>query len=679
MRRYAILLAFLCAVAGSSARLGADETDPLAAFVSAYGHYEAGKYDAAEKLFQKTLEEGFPLADYSLYYLASIAFARQDWEKSRRIGARLRTDYPQSLWCDAVELQQAKADLGEQKFTQAIAELRALRAKKSVRGAIAEEALYLQAQAAQGDPKQAHALYQQLREQFPQSKWTSAARREQASLREKHPDLFPFHTIASLSGEADQLVRERAYAEAETLYRKLLNNTDEAGLRLRLLGKLSDMYLKLRRRSEAMPLLERIAREYPETHEAPKALYQIGQILWNRHENLQALEYFNRVMEKYPGSTVLDRTLYAAGDIHEWLGKKDQAIAYYGKVRLRFPHSPVKDDATWRLAWVYYRGGEYLEAYRTFKVLAEETRSSALKTGAFYWQGRAAEKAGDKELAMRIYGEVYDISQENYYQTLAAGALARLGTPVNDGFAVPRPTGRNIPPPTQGTATFHLSRARTLGALGLHPLAVAELNAVERLTDMSSEMRLFLSHEFFKNKAYRQSLAMANRLPADEEERDFYRFPLAHWDMIRRKAQEKGIDPYLILALIRQESLFDARARSPAYALGLMQLLPSTAARMAKRIGEPAPSIEKLYDPEVNLTLGMQYLKELLQRYSDDWFKAVAAYNAGEGAVDRWEREIAASDTEEFVERIPYVETRGYVKLVMRNHRIYKKLYDSSQ
>jgi soluble lytic murein transglycosylase len=86
-----------------------------------------------------------------------------------------------------------------------------------------------------------------------------------------------------------------------------------------------------------------------------------------------------------------------------------------------------------------------------------------------------------------------------------------------------------------------------------------------------------------------------------------------------------------------------------------------------------------LFQPEINLVLGTQYLKDLLQRYSNDWFKAIAAYNAGEAAVDRWEKEIRTDDAEEFVERIPYLETRGYVKLVMRNHRIYKRLYDQQK
>src|SRR5262249_54108383 len=149
--------------------------------------------------------------------------------------------------------------------------------------------------------------------------------------------------------------------------------------------------------------------------------------------------------------------------------------------------------------------------------------------------------------------------------------------------------------------------------------------------------------------------------------------------LIRQKAQDRDLDPYLVLGLIRQESLFDTRARSPATALGLMQLIPPTATRVARQLGLPIPSQDNLLEQEGNVTLGTQCLKDMLQRNSNNWYKAAAAYNAGEAAVDRWEKEIATDDIEEFVERIPYVETRGYVKLVLRNHQIYKRLYDTQK
>jgi soluble lytic murein transglycosylase len=182
--------------------------------------------------------------------------------------------------------------------------------------------------------------------------------------------------------------------------------------------------------------------------------------------------------------------------------------------------------------------------------------------------------------------------------------------------------------------------------------------------------------EYARNRAYSHSVAIANQLPEGYAERDRYRFPLAYWEAVQEKARERGIDPLLVLALIRQESLFDARARSPAAALGLMQLIPSTATRVAKQAGLSLPGHEKLFEPEINLSLGTHYLKSLLDRYANNWHKALAAYNAGESAVDRWEKEIATDDMEEFVERIPYLETRQYVKLVLRNHRAYQRLYE---
>ena len=431
MRTFARLLIALCMIAELPAALHADEMEQLAIFAKAHALYTQGNNNGARDLFRQTLSEKFPLADYSLYYLATIAFAEKAWDECRRMVARLKREFPQSLWVHAAELQQAKADLAEKKFVEAAVVLRSLRSKRAVKSEILEEALFLQARTS-GDTKQAYDLYQQLREQSPNSKWTPAARREQALLRENSRRISPSHTVASLIADADQLIRERAYGEAEIIFKKLLNNAEDADLRLHLLNKLSGLYLTVRRRHDAVPLLEQIARDYPETTDAPKALYQIGQILWNRHDNAAALEVFKQVMARYPASSVVDRAFYAAGDIQEWLGNNDQAVAHYNSVRLEFPGSQVRDDATWRLAWLYYRSGELPEAYRTFKLLAAEAHESALKTAAHYWQGRAAEKAGDSELAKRIYGEVYEAGEESYYQALAANALAKLGAPVRE-------------------------------------------------------------------------------------------------------------------------------------------------------------------------------------------------------------------------------------------------------
>ena len=650
-------------------------------FAKAHALYSSGSLDQAKELFQQALEPDFSLVDYSLYYLALISFKDGNLDAAKQFLSQLRRGYPQSIWFYPAQLQEAKIVLAEKKYTQANEILRSLRAENGLKPEIIDEAIFLQAQSqeAVADLSHAHGFYSELRTLFPRSRWAAPARAAVRRLREKYPGQFGLSTAQATADEADRLVREGEYGEAEVLYKNLLSNNPEPTFRRRILTKLTDLYLSLRKRNEAIPLLEQIARDYPKSPEAPKALYQIGQVLWNRHDNAQALNYFRQVMERYTTSPYIERSRYAAADIYESFGRKQEAIALYTSIIKNFPNSQAHDDAASRLAWLYYRDSEWAQAYATFGSLAANAKDNTFRTAGLYWQGRSAEKLGEAETAIRIYRQIVDGGEESYYQALALRSLARVGIAVEEPKISAFPPAEEADPPMSAEIVYHLSRARELSAISLHRLAVAEISEVDRLSKKHLHLRPLLMHEYFKNQAYGRSLAIANQLPSSQSERNLYRFPLAYWETIQQKAQERELDPYLILALIRQESLFDPQARSPAAALGLMQLLPSTASRVAKQIGISPPSGEQLFQPEINLVLGTQYLKDLLQRYSNDWFKAIAAYNAGEAAVDRWEKEIRTDDAEEFVERIPYLETRGYVKLVMRNHRIYKRLYDQQK
>ncbi len=675
------LLLLLAAMAGWPYWLFAQSNDSRELFGKAYQLYANGKPAQAKEFFQQSMDATQRLADYSLYYLARIAFDEANWDQSRKYLEQLRQRFPQSVWYHSTALLRAKVDIAENKLASAAETLRQLRADKSVTREIADEAHFLQAQIHEGQDTQgeigrAFAFYRELRNASPNSRWAALARKEQARLRGKFPDQFALNTIASQAEEADRLARERQTNDAEELYKKILHNVTEPAERLRFLTKLASLYLSTGSRNEAIPLLEQIARDYPENGEAPKALYQIGQIYWNRHENGRAFEYFKNLLEKFPASSYIDRAQFASADIHEYFGRKEEAVHFYTNVQKQFPKSQVRDDAAWRLAWLYYRSGELALAQATFRSLAAQSKNGPFATAALYWQGRAAEKLGESEAAKQLYRQIANGGEESYYQALSLRRLEQLGAPL-EVRASTQPVAVSEPdPPMRAELTFHLSRARELAALSLHQLAVIEIDEVNRRAKPPERLRALLMREYFNNQAYGRSLTLAQLLPYSQSDRDLYRYPLAYWEAVQQKTLERGIDPYLVLALIRQESLFNARARSPAAAFGLMQLIVATAARVAKQIGLPAPTQEKLFEPELNLTLGTQYLKDLLERYSNNWFKAIAAYNAGEAAVDRWEREIVTDDIEEFVERIPYFETRGYVKLVLRNHRIYKRLYE---
>jgi len=675
------LLLLLAACAGLPRFLLAQSQDSREEFARAYLLYTNGKPAQAKELFQSSIESGYRLADYSLYYMARLAHDESNWEQSRKHLTELRRGFPHSVWYRPAALLLAKADIAEKKFAPAAHALRQLRSDKSAPREIADEAQFIQAQLheAQSDVGRAYSMYRELRNGSPGSRWAAAARKEQARLRGKFPDQFALTTIEAQAEEADRLARERQSKDAEVLYKKILDNISEPAPRLRYLAKLAELHLSTGSRNEAMPILEQIARDFPDSAEAPKALYQIGQIYWNRHENGRALDYFKTLLEKYPAGDFSDRALFASADIHEYFGRKDEAISFYEKVQKQFSKSQVRDDAAWRLAWLYYRSGELPLAQLAFRSLLAQSRNGPFATAALYWQARIAERLGETEMATQLHRQIVNGGEESYYQVLSLRGLERLGVP-NEVVKTAQPTLVAEPdPPLRAELMFHLSRSRELAAISLHSLAVIELDEVNRQSRPQDRLRPLLMREYFNSQAYGRSLSLAQQLPFSQSERDLYRYPLAYWDLIQQKTQERGLDPHLVLALIRQESLFNARARSPAAALGLMQLIPPTAARVAKQIGLPAPTQEKLFEPELNITLGTQYLKDLMERYSNNWFKAIAAYNAGEAAVDRWEKEILTDDIEEFVERIPYLETRGYVKLVLRNHRIYKRLYEPTQ
>ena len=363
--------------------------------------YSSGSLTQAKELFQQALEPDFSLADYSLYYLALISFKEGNLDAAKQFLSQLRRVYPQSIWFHPAQLQQAKIDLAEKNYIQANETLRSLRTENGVKPEIIDEAIFLQAQTqeALADLSHAYGFYSELRALSPRSRWAAPARAAVRRLREKYPDQFGLNTTQANVEEADRLTREGEYGEAEVLYKKLLSNSSDSTLRRRILPKLTDLYLSLRKRNEAIPLLEQIARDYPKSPEAPKALYQIGQILWNRHDNAQALNYFRQVMDRYPTSPYIERSRYAAADIHESFGRKKEAIALYTGIIKNFPNSQVHDDAASRLAWLYYRDREWAQAYTTFQKLAANGKDNAFRTAGLYWQGRSAEKLGNAETA----------------------------------------------------------------------------------------------------------------------------------------------------------------------------------------------------------------------------------------------------------------------------------------
>jgi soluble lytic murein transglycosylase len=166
--------------------------------------------------------------------------------------------------------------------------------------------------------------------------------------------------------------------------------------------------------------------------------------------------------------------------------------------------------------------------------------------------------------------------------------------------------------------------------------------------------------------------ATINQLPRPIWER---LFPRPYWDDLKKHASVNQLDPYLVASLIRQESEFNPGAVSPANALGLMQLLPHVGRGVAREEKIKHFSTDELFNAPINLQLGTRYFKHMVDHYHGQVEYALAAYNAGEDRVDAWRSSGDFKDVEEFVESIPFTETREYVQAIMRNAVLYKLLY----
>jgi soluble lytic murein transglycosylase len=317
---------------------------------------------------------------------------------------------------------------------------------------------------------------------------------------------------------------------------------------------------------------------------------------------------------------------------------------------------------------VRYAAGDYGGAADAFGTLGGESNRRARLAGG-YWQARALEQLGDDAEARRRLGTLAETSPDSYYGLLARARLeGRDAIPDEPPPAVPATL--TVPPPfPDALEGAHAARARALQAAGLHRIARLELDAIGDAAPTP-----LLLQAYAAARAPGSALRLARTADAGPQ----WIYPLGFWDLVAPAAETRGLDPLFVTALIRQESLFFPDAVSPADAHGLMQLLPRTAREVAVSSGQPVPDVHALHEPDVNVALGTTLLRRLLDRYGGSRVRALAAYNAGEDAVAKWDRRFGDRPEDEYVERITYRETRDYVKSVLDHWAAYRGLYAAS-
>lgn len=434
-----------------------------------------------------------------------------------------------------------------------------------------------------------------------------------------------------------------------------------------------------------------------------ESLSLLAQSFANNRQWQNARQTLESLRQQFPNSPFTPKAFAAVGAIaREQKNKFEETNALRSAVQY-FPNAIEVAQAQFELAWLEHDAKNYAVSSQmlTEHLARYVAKDSTYRGRAGYWAARDTERAGNNAAACVLYQAVLARYDANWYGYLANQRLAALKQngacrqPIDlQSNATLAEAVKNLqtvtvyPEKTGEKERKRIARADDLSYIGLFDWAAEELADAAETAPNSPKINLGLARlQRLRGDNTAALLALARSYPdyaqmkpeelSREEWEIFY--PLINWADIKKWAQIRGLDPYQVAGLIRQESVFNPRAKSGANAYGLMQLLLPTAQMTARKFGATSSpkSGEDLFNASLNIELGTAYMKEQLEKFGRVEYLGVA-YNAGPGRVSQWRNSIATLEMDEWVEQIPFKETRGYVQGITRNRLQYQRLYDEN-
>jgi soluble lytic murein transglycosylase len=490
-------------------------------------------------------------------------------------------------------------------------------------------------------------------------------------------------TPAELRSLGDAYYNAGRYGEAVEQYHALLRTPALiAGDRNSVAVAAAACDLKLKRLTPAQ------VEELPDTDDenGARRLYLLMELARDRSDMAEQQSIVAGMETRFPASPWLAEALFSSGNMY--LLKKDYPTAaeYYRYLAAHFPGSKNAAAAHWRAGWLSYRQGLYGDAERLFDEQIKLYPAATETVGALYWRGRLYETEDHSPAqAAASYRAIIRAYQHYFYAQMARARLAALGNtqpvqePQLERFQpLPEPRLVDSFPPDSP----HLARARLLANAGLNEYIAQEIAADPDSSSWSAlaEAQIYSSYgqTYRAMRALKRALPYSASAPIKAIPLVYWRilFPEPWWETIKAESAKNNLDPYLVASLIRQESEFDPSVVSYANAWGLMQLLPAVGKAMAKQEGMNHFQTFQLLDPETNIRLGTRYLRQMMDRFGGVQEYALAAYNAGDNRVVDWEAAGPYHGMDEFVESIPFTQTREYVEAILRNEDTYKAIDD---
>lgn len=661
-----------------------EDAGALAWLVIGYARTLDHDYAKAIDPFNRAKAGASELGDYVAYYLADAYMNTAHNAEALSSLADFDTKFPDSLLIRDAHVVYASALLAEGRAAEAAALLE--KERSPVRSDV--ELAIGRAYEASGDTKKAASAFRNVFYNLPNSSEADAAG---AELRK----LGIAGSLAERRTRADLLYKTRHYADAAHDYRDLMDEvpvTERPLLQLALAGALE----KSGSSKDARKILNSMGTQIGEAE--AQRLYLLSETARSTSDEGAVENTLNELRQFGPNSPWLEQALLSAGNMYLLKRDYDHAIDYFRELQQRFPNGTHAATAHWKAAWLGFRQGRTEVARKSFEDQIALFPDSAEVPNALYWRARIAEEDKDLAMARAFYEKLSDRYRNYYYAELGRQRLKTLagGTAASADTAGAEPSKYpildRVPPlSTKGRITasdppddnLRVARARLLSNGGLADMAVRELQAAasqEGGAWAPPEMaRVYQDGGRYDRGIEIMKRSTPNYFAVDIADlpRPYWEalFPKPYWPDLRKYSTLNGLDPYLVASLIRQESEFNALALSRANAVGLMQLLPKTGKTVAKQVKLRGYTAPQLFTPAVNLQLGTRYFKDMVDKYNGQFEYALAAYNAGTDRVGDWLGQGHYRDPQEFVESIPFTETREYVQAILRNANVYRQLY----
>jgi soluble lytic murein transglycosylase len=654
-----------------------DDAGALAWLVLGYAHVLDRDFAKAIDPLNHAKVHAGDLGDYVDYYLGNSYLQTGRLAEALAILADFGKAHPDSLLVRDAQVHYADALLLENRASEAVTLLEQIRTP--VRSDV--EFALGRSYAASGQPAKAAETLANIYYTMPASVEADAAYAELKKL-----PLAPAPTVAQRLVRADALVKHHRYADAAEEYRSLAGNSSPAD-RPAMQIAYADALHRSGKNREAKPVLALLGSETGEIN--AHRLYLLGQVAWATNDNPTFYRSVDELRQAAPASPWLEQALLSAANLHLVHHEYDQALDAFREAQQRFPTGARASYVHWKAAWLTLRQGRNEDAKKAFEEQIALYPSGAETPAALYWRARLAEEDNQPAMARAFYQKLSDRYRNYYYAELGRQRIKHL--PASAETATQYALLDRVPPlDSAGKVAdseppadeLRVQKAQLLGNGGLVDFAVRELQAAAA-ADGGSWGPAETAQLYDETGHYDQAIEVMKHsapnyfaLDIPDLPRKYWEalFPKAFWNDLKRSSEANGLDPYLVASLIRQESEFNPSAISYANAWGLMQLLPSVGKSLARQEGMAHFETYQLLDPDTNIRLGTRYLKQMLDHFGGVPEYALAAYNAGDSRVEDWQSAGPYSGIDEFVESIPFTQTREYVQAILRNIEIYREI-----